>query len=112
MPKRTPRPMEVDPAFAPVVDAFAADPEVRGGRMMASFGLKVNGKIFAMSVRGRFVAKLPRARIDELVAAGRGVRFAPGNGRVMWEWIDMEGGEAEWAALAREAHDFVRAGAA
>ena len=104
--------MQVDPAFAPVADAFAADPEVSAGRMMASFGLKVKGKIFTMFVRDRFVAKLPRARIDELVAAGRGERFAPGNGRVMWEWIAMEGGEEEWVALAREAHAFVRAGAA
>lgn len=104
--------MEVDPRFAPVADAFAGEPGVGSGRMMASFGLKVNGKIFAMSVRGHFVAKLPRARIDALVAAGRGVRFSPGNGRVMWEWIDMEDGEEEWVALAREAYDFVRAGAA
>ena len=28
---------------------------------MASIGLKVNGKIFAMMVRGHFVAKLPGA---------------------------------------------------
>jgi hypothetical protein len=28
--------------------AFAGDPQVTSGKMMASVGLKVNGKIFAM----------------------------------------------------------------
>lgn len=105
-------PMQPDPAFAPVAKAFAADPEVAGGRMMSSFGLKVNGKIFTFFARGRFVAKLPRARVDELVAAGRGERCDPVGGRPMKEWIEMEGGEAEWVALAREAHAFVRGGTA
>ena len=72
-----------DPAFAPVASAFAGDPEVSAGKMMASFGLKVNGKIFVMHVRGRLVAKLPRPRVDELVAAGAGERFDPGSGRIM-----------------------------
>jgi hypothetical protein len=31
-----------------------------------SAGLKVNVKVFAMVVKGRFVAKLPGARVDEL----------------------------------------------
>lgn len=32
--------------------------------------LNVNGKIFAMLVKGKFVAKLPKARVDELVGGG------------------------------------------
>ena len=43
--KEKPPPPEVDPRFVPVVDAFTADPEVTAGTMMASFGLKVRGKI-------------------------------------------------------------------
>jgi hypothetical protein len=75
--------------------------------MMASFGLKVNGKIFAMDVRGRFVAKLPRARVDELTASGAGRRFEPGPGRVMKQWIAMEPGTGDWVELAKEAYRFV-----
>jgi hypothetical protein len=41
-------PVEVDPRFAPVVEAFARDRDVTRGKMMSSYGLKVNGKIFAM----------------------------------------------------------------
>jgi TfoX/Sxy family transcriptional regulator of competence genes len=105
------RPAEIDPRFAPVVDAFAGDPDVSAGTMMASFGLKVRGKIFAMVARGRLVVKLPKARVDELVAAGAGERFDPGHGRVMKEWIAIEADEG-WVELAREAHRFVKAGAA
>ncbi len=63
---------EVDPRFAPVADAFAKDRQVTYGTMMASIGLKVNGKIFAMMVKGRFVAKLPKDRVGELVRSGKG----------------------------------------
>jgi hypothetical protein len=105
-------PMAVDPAFAPVAAAFAGDPEVSAGRMMASFGLKVNGKIFAMHVRGSLVAKLPRVRVDELVAGGVGERFDPGHGRIMREWVSVEPGRADWVELAREAHRFVKAASA
>jgi hypothetical protein len=99
----------VDPAFARVVAAFAKESDVTSGKMMASFGLKVNGKIFAMHVRGDLVVKLPKARVDELVGAGKGAHFDPGHGRPMKEWIAIGGDEPSWVALAREAHRFVRA---
>jgi hypothetical protein len=99
--------MDVDPRFAPIVDAFRADPRVTSGKMMAAFGLKVDGKIFAMFPKGTFVAKLPKARVDELVAAGRGIHFDPGHGRVMKEWIALAGHEKTWPGLAKEARRFV-----
>lgn len=46
---------EIDPRFAPVVQAFAGVPGVKAGKLFASCGLKVNGKIFAMFGRGRLV---------------------------------------------------------
>ncbi len=101
---------EVDPRFAPVVDVFTAYRDVSRGKMMSSYGLKVNGKIFAMFGRDKFVAKLPRQRVDELVSAGKGERFDPGHGRLMKEWIAMEAGRANWIKLAKEAYDFVKRG--
>jgi TfoX/Sxy family transcriptional regulator of competence genes len=103
-------PTDADPRFAPVVEAFAADPEVTYGRMMASPGLKVNGKIFAMLSRGRFVAKLPKTRVDALLASGDGERFDPGHGRLMKEWAVVNLGPEHWVALAHEAYRFVRTG--
>jgi len=102
---------ELDPRFAAIEAAFRRDPDVTSGKMMAAVGLKVHGKIFAMFPRGVFVAKLPRARVDELFRAGHGYCFDPGHGRPMKEWIAMRGHEDTWLALAREAHRFVAAGA-
>jgi hypothetical protein len=58
---------EIDPSFQPAVDAFAKHPDVAAGKMMSSYGLKVNGRIFAMFGRKQFVTKLPKQRVDELV---------------------------------------------
>jgi hypothetical protein len=79
--------------------------------MMSSFGLKVNGKIFAMFGRDQFVVKLPRERVDEMVASGSGVRFDPRrNGSVMKEWIAVRAEGAGWVQLAKEAYQFVKYG--
>jgi len=102
--------VEVDPRFALIVDAFANDRHVSGGKMMSSYGLKVNGKIFAMFGRGRFVTKLPKNRVDELVRAGRGGRFDPGHGRLMKQWVVVAAGKADWVELAKEAYEFVKQG--
>jgi hypothetical protein len=99
-----------DAAFAPVARAFADHPGVTAGLMMASYGLKVDGKIFAMSVRGDLVVKVPRARVEELIAAGTGVPFDPGHGRIMKEWVVIRPGTTPWLPLAREAHRFVSSG--
>jgi hypothetical protein len=99
----------LDPRFAPVVDAFAKDRDISYGKLFASMGLKVNGKIFAMLVKGELVTKLPRARVDELVRRGKGEYFDPGHGRLMKEWVVLRGTEG-WVDLAREAHRFVKTG--
>ncbi len=98
--------------FAAVVAALAAQPRVTVGAGKKGFGssaLKVGDKIFAMiSSQGMFVVKLPKARVDELVASGTGQRFDPGHGRIMKEWLALEPGSGEdWLALAREALRFV-----
>jgi hypothetical protein len=90
------------------MEAYAGDRRVKSGIMMASLGLKVDGKIFAMLVRGELVVKLPRERVDALVGSGRGHRFDPrGDGRLMKEWLVVEGPEPPWLELAREAYRFV-----
>lgn len=78
--------------------------------MMSSYGLKVNGKIFAMFGRRQFVAKLPKSRVDALVNAGTGKRFDPGHGRLMKEWFVVNEGGPDWIELANEAYDFVKRG--
>ena len=77
-----------------------------------SSALWTNDHIFAMLVRGRLVVKLPRPRVDALVASGAGERFDPGHGRPMKEWLTVAAASEElWLSLAGEAMAFV-AGAA
>jgi hypothetical protein len=114
--KKIPRPTkkragnsEVDSHFAPVVAAFKNRWVTRGGKGFGSTGLKVNGKLFAfMSSQVKFVAKLPRERVDEMVNAGKGEHFDPGHGRLMKEWIAVDAGAADWVSLAGEAYRFVK----
>lgn len=78
------------------------------GMMRASGQLRVHNRIFAMLVLDRLVVKLPKARVDARVASGAGVRFEPGTGRVMKEWLSVGVDSADdWLALAEEALGFV-----
>ncbi len=60
-----------------------------------------------ISSKGKFVAKLPKDRVDELVRLGKGEYFDPGHGRLMKEWVVLGSATASWAELAREARRFV-----
>ena len=100
-----------DARFERVAAAFAGDPAVSRGRMFSSDNiLSVKGKIFAMLVRGEFVAKLPRDRVDAMVRANRGRPFDPGHGRLMKEWLVISPGRAGWLPIVREAYRYVRQG--
>ena len=92
-----------------VVRAFAKDKQVtrQEGRGFGSGALKVKGRIFAMiSSKGYLVLKLPKERVDSLVAAGEGENFDPGHGRIMKEWVVVTSDAALWVELAREARQF------
>lgn len=79
------------------------------GKGFGSSGqLKVDGKIFAMLVRDELVLKLPRVRVDELIAGGEGRHFDAGKGRPMREWFVLTSTRKPWRPLAEEALDFVR----
>jgi hypothetical protein len=102
--------MASDQRYADLVRAFSGRPGVsQDGRGFGSSALKVGGRIFAMvSSRGDFVVKLPRARVDSMVASGDGDRFDPGHGRVMKEWLAVRPGSGlDWHSLAEDAMAFV-----
>ena len=105
--------------YAALVAALRGSPDVtppEGRQARKGFGaaeLKVKNKIFAMLTGGRLVVKLPRQRVDALVAAGAGERFDPRrDGRLMKEWLALAPeSDLEWLPLAREAMSFVAASA-
>ncbi|MDG6106761.1 hypothetical protein Daura_29355 [Dactylosporangium aurantiacum] len=79
-----------------------------GGRFGAK-ALRVDARIFAMLVQDRLVVKLPRARVDALVADGQGVRWDANKGTPMREWLAVDpAGTVSWESLADEALGFVR----
>jgi len=101
--------------YARIVEALASRPDVtppadvpRKKKFGNSLELRVANKIFAILVQGRLVVKLPQQRVDALIAAGDGVRFDPGHGRLMKEWVTIEPtSDLEWLPLASEALEFV-----
>jgi hypothetical protein len=108
-----PSSMEAEALFEKLVGRFSADPSVtlpsvrKGGRFGAS-GLKVDGKIFAMLSKGELVVKLPKERVDELIASRGARRFDPGHGRELKEWVTIGPGDSRsWPVLAEEARQFV-----
>lgn len=103
----------VEERFVKIVAALQHCPGVTPpsgeARKFGSASLRVGGKIFAMvSSRREFVVKLPKARVDALIAAKKGRRFDAGRGRAMREWLVVSKGSA-WLEIAREAMAFVAA---
>ena len=104
----------VEEHLAALVEEFAGHPDVEvpgasGRRRFGSDALKVNGSIFAMVVGGQLVVKLPRERVDALVADGTGASFEAREGRPMKEWVRVAvEDQRTWITLAHEALVFVR----
>lgn len=111
-------PITPEERFATIVEELLGNPGVTppldGTQSKKGFGsseLKIHNKIFAMLVRGRLVVKLPKPRVDALVAVGDGERFDPRHdGRLMKEWLVVDpASQVAWLPLAREAMEFVGA---
>jgi hypothetical protein len=99
--------------FAAVIEVASGEPDVQlpggaGGRRFGSESVRLGGSIVAMLVQGRVVLKLPRDRVDALIAAGDGAPFDNGRGRPMREWVALTGDPAGDAGLLREALDLAR----
>ena len=105
--------MTPEDRFEQLVSEFSGVDDVSrpaGGRRFGSHALRRHGRIFAMLSGGCLVVKLPRTRVDELVAAGDGVRFDAGKGTPMKEWFTLRAESAlSWSDLAREALAFAAA---
>jgi hypothetical protein len=80
-----------------------------GGRRFGAQALRRYGRIVAMLSDGCLVVKLPRARVDELVAAGHGVRFDARRGKPMREWFVLAADSPlAWSELTGEALAYAR----
>jgi hypothetical protein len=94
--------------FAALSRDVLAEPDVDAGTGFGgSPGVRVDGRIFAMLVRGRLVVKLPAGRCQALCEAGQAEPLAVGK-RVMKEWIEVTAEDRQtWRDLTAEAYAFV-----
>ena len=67
-------------------------------------GLKVGKKMFAMFSKGDLLLKLPPKRVEELIAAGRGLPYDPGTGTKMKNYVLIpQAKKRSWIKLCEEA---------
>lgn len=85
------------------------DPRVVEGTIMNGRCLRVGSEFLALAdFKGSgLVVKVPRARVEALIAGGVGRAFAPA-GKVFREWVAIPEPDRErWRALLREGVRFV-----
>lgn len=98
-------------SFWALADDFIAEGTVEEGTMMGHHCLRsTRGGGFVATVErssGDLVAKLPRARVEELIDAGIGAPFAPA-GKVFREWVAVSTEYVDqWESLVSESIEFV-----
>jgi hypothetical protein len=96
-------------AISRLAAQYLSDPRVSSGTGFGTKpGLRVDGHIFAMAVKGGLGVKLPAERAAALVAAGRATPMQTRPDRPMREWV-VVADESLWQPLARESYAFVGA---
>jgi hypothetical protein len=101
---------EGEQLFWSLAEVLYADPAVTRSTMMGYPCLRANGTFFACVERGtgNLIVKLRAERVNEIVAAGTGLPFAP-NGKVFREWVAFPTPDEEaWSALLDEARGFAQ----
>ena len=105
-----PKPLNVDTPWASIAQKILKHQGVTHAKMFGIPGIKTGGKMFAMSVKGELIVKLPKERVDALVASKKGKRFYHlfDKSRLMKEWVEIgQKNKRNWIKLAQEAKDFV-----
>lgn len=78
--------MTEERTFQTIAKTFLKDATVTQAKMFGSPGLRVSGKVFAFSWKGRLVVKLSEQRVQQLVGSGGAQLFDPGHGSVSRRW--------------------------
>ena len=79
-----------DDTFSTLAEDFVAQGLATHGTMMGHPCLRASGAFFASGGKtgDQFIVKIPKARVQEEIEAGRGAPFAPG-GRTFREWVEV-----------------------
>lgn len=104
--------MDVAERYQRETEPYLAHPGVARSTMMGFPCMRVEGTFFASFDRktGNLLVKLPAARVEQLIEAGRGEPFAPA-GRTFREWVAIPANDDQsWAPLLDEALSFAESG--
>ena len=106
----TPHPHSNEQRFWDLIGSLQLEnPRVEEGTIMGGRCVRVAGEFLALvDFKGSgLVVKLPRDRVDQLIAQGVGCPFAPA-GKVFREWVSIPKFDSrQWHGLLREGTDFV-----
>ena len=104
---------EIDDAlFWELAEPLLATGQAEEGTMMGFKCLRTEGAFFATLEHssGDLIVKTAASRVDELIASGIGLAFAPA-GRRFKEWVQIPARDAKlWEDLLVEAREFVAGG--
>ena len=103
------KPLNADTPWASIVQKMLKHLGVTHAKMFGVSGIKIGGKMFAMSVKGELIVKLPKGRVDSLLASKKGKHFYHlfDKNLVMKEWVAIgQKNKRDWNKLAQEAKDF------
>ena len=106
---RSPSVPDVSDEFWDCAAPLVAEGLLEEGTIMGGPCVRSGGEFVGMPHHkgDGIVVKLPRERVDELIAAGSGASFAPA-GKIFKEWVLVESfDEQRWTALLRESISFV-----
>lgn len=99
-----------DALFQELVEPLLAAGEVEEGTIMGFPCLRTSsGEFLAMAEHrsGDLIVKVPAGRVEELIAKGSGLPFAPA-GRRFREWVHVPGRDSKlWQTLLDEGRAFV-----
>ena len=71
--------------------------------------LKIRKKMFVMFNKERFIVKLPKERVKDLLNSGEGKPYDPGNGKIMKEWVIIPEEQSDkWISFTSEAMEFAK----
>ena len=105
-----PEPSNVDALFTSIVQKMLKERGVTQAKMFGVSGLKIDRKMFLMSVKGEIIIKLPKERVNILIASKQGKYFYHlfDKSRLMKEWVSIgHKYKINWFKLAQEAKNFV-----
>jgi len=72
-------------------------------------GIKRDGKLFVMFMKGNILVKFPPKRVTEIITSGDGLAYDPGTGKPMKNWVLIQQAKKDlWIKYSVEANNILK----